>query len=107
MIVNSKTKQKPKTILGRVRNLVLDFILYFVTAYIIGESVPYMQHEHRVKHLIHYTSLEELSKKNYDKQFTTVTTHKNVQNYYNEKCAKYLMFDLKKCRGVIFHDTEE
>ena len=28
-------------------------------------------------------SLEELSKKNYDKQFTTVTTHKNVQNYYN------------------------
>ena len=66
-----------------------------------------MQHEHRVKHLIHYTSLEELSKKNYDKHFTTVTTHKNVQNYYNEKCAKYLMFDLKKCRGVIFHDTEE
>ena len=48
----------------------------------------------------------KLSKKNYDKQFTTVTTHKNVQNYYNEKCAKYLMFDLKKYRGVIFHDTE-
>ena len=22
-------------------------------------------------------------------------------------CAKYLMFDLKKYRGVIFHDTEE
>ena len=38
----------------------------------------------------------ELSKKQYDKQFTTVTTHKNVQNYYNEKCAKYLMSDLKK-----------
>ena len=48
----------------------------------------------------------ELSKKNYDKQFTTVTKHKNFQNYYNEKCAKYLMFDLKKYRGVIFHDTE-
>ena len=48
----------------------------------------------------------ELSKNIYDKQFTTVTTHKNVQNYYNEKCAKYLMFDLKKYRGVIFHDTE-
>ena len=44
----------------------------------------------------------ELSKKNYDKQFTTVTTHKNVQNYYNKKCAKYLMFDLKKYRRVIF-----
>ena len=35
MILNSKTKQKPKTILVRIRNLVLDFILYFVTAYII------------------------------------------------------------------------
>ena len=23
----------------------------------------------------------------YDKQFTMVTTHKNVQNYYNEKCT--------------------
>ena len=23
----------------------------------------------------------------YDKKFTTVTTHKNVQNYYNEKCT--------------------
>ena len=33
-IVNSKTKQKSKTILGVIRNLVLDFILYFVTAYI-------------------------------------------------------------------------
>ena len=29
----------------------------------------------------------ELSKKIYDKQFTTVTTRKNVQNYYNEKCT--------------------
>ena len=38
----------------------------------------------------------ELSKKIYDKQFTTVTTHRNVQNYYNEKFSKYLMFDLKK-----------
>ena len=44
--------------------------------------------------------------KKYDKQFTTATTHKNVQNYYNEKCTKYLMFDLKKYRGVIFHDNE-
>ena len=49
----------------------------------------------------------ELSQKNYDKQFTTVTTHKNVRNCCNEKCAKYLMFDLKEYRGVIFHDTEE
>ena len=34
IIVNSKIKQKPKTILRGIRNLVLDFILYFVTAYI-------------------------------------------------------------------------
>ena len=46
--------------------------------------------------------IEELSKKNYDKQFTTVTTHKNVQNYYNEKCAKYLMFDLKNTEELSF-----
>ena len=32
-------------------------------------------------------SLEEVSKKKYGKQFTTVTTHKNVQNYYNENCT--------------------
>ena len=30
--------------------------------------------------------LSKQVKKSYDKQFTTVTTHKNVQNYYNEKC---------------------
>ena len=35
IIVNSKVKQKSKTILGVIRNLVLDFILYFVTAYIL------------------------------------------------------------------------
>ena len=35
MIVNSKIKQKSKAILGVIRNMVLDFVLYFVTAYII------------------------------------------------------------------------
>ena len=34
MIVNSKIKHKFKTILGVITNLVLDFILFFVTAYI-------------------------------------------------------------------------
>ena len=33
MNVNSKIKHKFKTILGVIRNLVLDFILFFVTAY--------------------------------------------------------------------------
>ena len=44
----------------------------------------------------------ELSKKNYDKQFKTVTTHKNVQNNYSQKCAKYLMFDLKNTEELSF-----
>ena len=39
MIVNSKIKQKSKTILGVIRNIVLDFIVYFVTAYILTESI--------------------------------------------------------------------
>ena len=76
LIVNSKIKQKSETILGVIRNLVLDIILYFVTAYIIWESTLYMWHEHRVKNQIHYASVEELSKTFYDKQFTTVTTDK-------------------------------
>ena len=32
MIVNFKIKYKSNTMLGVIRNLVLDFILYFVTA---------------------------------------------------------------------------
>ena len=39
MIVNSKIKQKSKTILGVIRNIVLDFIIYFATAYILTESI--------------------------------------------------------------------
>ena len=35
MIVKSKIKQKPETILGMISRLVLDFILHFVTAYVI------------------------------------------------------------------------
>ena len=40
MIVNSKIKQKPKTILGVIRNLVLDFILYLLL-HKLYEKVPY------------------------------------------------------------------
>ena len=103
MIVNSEIKQKSKRTLGRIRNLVLGFILYFVTAYIIWESTLYMQHDHRVKHQIHYASLEEVSKTFYGKKFTTVTTHKTVQNYFNEKYTYNvnthwnLLYALKLC----------
>ena len=40
-----------------------------------------MEHENRVKHQIQYPSPEEVN----GKQLTTVTTHNNVQNYYNEE----------------------
>ena len=33
MIVNSKIKHKSKTILGKKKSILLDIILYFVTAY--------------------------------------------------------------------------
>ena len=49
----------------------------------------YPIYEHRVKHQIHYALLEKVIKKNCAKQFKTVTTHKNVQNYYNEKCNNF------------------
>ena len=35
-------------------------------------------------------------------KFLTVTTHKNVQNYYSKKCAKYLMFDPKNTEDLSF-----
>ena len=82
MIVNSQIKQKSKTIVEKIRNVVLDFIICCVTAYIIWESTLYMLDDHRVKHQIYYVSLEEVSKKIYDKQFIIVTTHKSAQNYY-------------------------
>ena len=86
MIVNSKIKQKSKTILGVIRNLVLDFILYFVTAYIIWESTLYMYHEHRVKHQIHYASLEDVSKK---KLWQTI-----YNSNYTQKCSKLLQLKM-------------
>ena len=81
MIVNSKIKHKFKTSLGVIRNIVLDFILCFVTEYIIWESTLYMQHEHRVQHQMHYTSLEEVSKRN----FMTI-----YNSNYTQKCSKLL-----------------
>ena len=36
-----------------------------------------------------------------------LSTFSKTCNFICSYCAKYLMFDLKKYRGVIFHDTEE
>ena len=85
-IANSRKKQKSKTILEVIRNLVLDFIFYFVTAYIIWESTLYMKHERRVEHQIHYASLEELSKK---------CLWQTIYNSnYTLKCAKSLQWKM-------------
>ena len=37
----------------------------------------------------------------YDKQVTTVTTHKNVQNYYNEKCTNKYALQFAICTKSI------
>ena len=73
MIVNSKISKNPKQFWERSEDLVLDFILYCVTTYIIMRKYP-----------IHVTwaqgktpntlCITWRSKKNDDKQFTTVTT---------------------------------
>ena len=44
-----------------------------------------------------------------DKNFVLIRALKNLKSYtlIGPFCAKYITFDLKKYRGVIFHDTEE
>ena len=44
-----------------------------------------------MKHQIHYASFEEVNKKHYDKQFATVITHENIQNYCNENCMSNII----------------
>ena len=82
MILNSN-KEKAKTILTKIRNLVLDLILYFVTAYMRKYPIHVTRAQGKTPNTLGIT----WSKQNYDKEFTTVTTHKHVQNYYNEKCT--------------------
>ena len=45
------------------------------------------------------------NKISYDKQFTIVTTQKKFK-IIAMKNVQSIMFDLKKYRGIIFHDTE-
>ena len=49
-----------------------------------GQNTKYTTHQ-----------LRKQVKKNYDKQFTTVTTHKHVQSYYNEKCTHNVIIHWK------------
>ena len=63
--------------LGLIKNVVLDCILYFFT-----ESMR----KYRAQHKIHDTSFKEVSKKYLMINNLQPLLHtKNVQNYYNEK----------------------
>ena len=73
--VNSKIKHKSKTILGVIRNLLLDFILYFVTAYMRKCLVHVTLAQGTTQHTL-YITWGSKYKILYDKQFTTVTKHK-------------------------------
>ena len=68
-----------------------------------------MYYEHRVKHKIHYASLEEVNnKKIYDKQFTTVNTHKNVELlklYWKETTILFLLNQVGIYYGQMFNKS--
>ena len=66
MIINSEIKHKSKAMLGLIKNLVLDFILYFVIA--------------SKKYLIHVTA-----------QRTTQNTLYITCRYITCRCKKYFM----------------
>ena len=50
-----------------------------------------MQHEHRVKHQIHYASLEEVSKKKFMTIYKSNYTQK-CSNYYNKKSTYVIIY---------------
>ena len=64
MIVNSKIKHKCKTMLGVIRNLVLDLILYFVvTAYIRKYTIHVTSAQGTTQNALE--SLEDVSKRSF------------------------------------------
>ena len=74
MSANSKIKHKSKAMFVVTRNLVLDFLLCFVTAYMRKYLIHVISAQGaRQKTLI---SLEEVSKNSFMTQFTAITTHK-------------------------------
>ena len=55
MIVNVKIKQKCKAMLGVIRNLILDFILYFVTAYMKKYSIHVTPEQGAAQNVLYIT----------------------------------------------------
>ena len=83
MIVNSKIKHKSKTILGVTRYLILDFILFFDTAYMRKYPIHATSAQGTTQNTQHITWRSKW-KIFYDKQYTGATTHK--------KCSKLLQW---------------
>ena len=75
MIVNSKKKYKSNTILGVIRNLVLDFILCFVTAYMRKWPIHEASAQGTTQNAL-YIAWGSKQKIFYDKRFTKVSKHK-------------------------------
>ena len=55
MIVNSKIKYKSNTMLGMIRNLVLEFILYIITAYMRKYPVHVTSAEGQTQNTLYIT----------------------------------------------------
>ena len=55
MIANSKVKYKSKAMLGFIRNLVLDFILYFVTAHMRNYPIHAISSQTTAQYTLHIT----------------------------------------------------
>ena len=85
MIVNSKIKHKSKAVLGVIRNLVLNIIIYFVTAYMRNYPIHVTSAQGTIQNALLITRGSKY-RIFHNKQFTTITAHKNFQNYYSEKC---------------------
>ena len=83
MILNSKIKQKSKTVLGRIRNLVLNFVLYFVTAYIY-EKVPYIWEQGKAPNTLCITWESDLKK----------LCQTIYNSNYTQKCSNLLQWKM-------------
>ena len=98
MIANLKIKYEFKTMLGVIRNIVLDFILYFAIAYA------------QLQHKIHYTSLEEVLKKNLwqtiyssncTQKFSIHYKKKKIELKYNVNITCNFLFGLKVWNTIL------
>ena len=102
MIVNYKTNYKCKTMLEVIRNLVLDFIVYFVISYMRKYTIHITLVQGATQNTP-YISWKSKQRMFYDKQFTTVTTQHikwtyNVNTHCNMQWAQKIWNYLNSVR---------